>query len=214
MSRGRFYLRNSRVAEGIEILKKLSRFHELNSERMLALGDAYLNVGRANEAADALSKGEKLTGGQDERFKDGLVKVDLLKGDMQAALAKIGKKYLSAPVLAFLNTRAVMAARAGMMDEGVKLYNEALAGCDPVDKVIVAKLWFNMGIAFVRARQLEKATDSLAKSVEIGGSDFDRAVNPLAVARQVLAKKSSGASAGDLSSASQVMEEIEFESFK
>lgn len=67
---GRYYLRNRRVAEGIEILKKLSRFHELNSERMLTLGEAYLNAGRGAEAGEILEKGQQLIGEPDDRFSE------------------------------------------------------------------------------------------------------------------------------------------------
>jgi tetratricopeptide (TPR) repeat protein len=207
---GRFYLRNRRVAEGIEILKKLSRFHELNSERMLILGDAYLNVGRGLEAGEVLEKGRQMTGGEDERFMDGLAKVDLLNGDMQSALLKLGKKHLSAPVLAFLNTRAVMASRANMLEEGIKLYKEAVAGCNPDDKVILAKLWFNLGLAFVRSDLIDEAIDALSQSVRIGGLAYDRATKTLASARLLKARKGSQLKpSADLSG-----DDVEFEDFK
>ncbi len=186
---GRFYLRNRRVAEGIEILKKLSRFHELNSERMLTLGEAYLNVGRGKEAGDVLEKGQQLIGAADDRFSEGLAKVQILKGDMQSALLKLGKKHLSAPVLAFLNTRAVMASRGEMIDEGVRLYREAVAGCDPSDKVVLAKLWFNMGLAYVRSHKFDDAIGALESSVRIGGLAYDRATKTLASARALKAHK-------------------------
>ena len=207
---GRYYLRNRKVAEGIEILKKLSRFHELNSERMLDLGDAYLNVGRAADAEAVLNKGKALTDGKDERFTDGLAKVDLLRWDMQAALAKIGKKHLSAPVLSFLNTRGVMATRAGKAEDGLKLYTEAIAGCDPSDKLTIAKLQFNMGLAYVRADQLQKAVDALTKSIELGGSEYTRAAKPLTIARQMLLRKTNPSLMVD---GLADMDYMEFESF-
>jgi tetratricopeptide (TPR) repeat protein len=190
---GQHYLRNRRAAEGIEILQKLSRFHELNAERLLVLGDAYLNAGRPSEASEALVKGQQLTGGQDIRFAEGLAKVDLLRGHVHAALHKVGKKYLSSPVIAFLNTRAVMATRAGMHDQGINLYHNAVAGVDPDDHLVIAKLYFNMGLAYVRSRRLEHGIDAFAKSVTVGGSQFDRACKPLSVAREILAKKTASA---------------------
>jgi tetratricopeptide (TPR) repeat protein len=182
---GRYFLRNRRVAEGIEILKKLSRFHELNSERMLTLGEAYLNAGRGAEAGAILEKGQQLIGEPDSRFSEGLAKVEVLKGDMQSALKKLGKLHLSAPVLAFLNTRAVMASRGNMIQEGIMLYNEAVAGCDPADKVIMAKLYFNLGLAFVRIEKFNEAISALENSVRIGGLAYDRATKTLASARSL-----------------------------
>lgn len=186
---GQHYLRNRRAAEGIEILQKLSRFHELNAERLLVLGDAFLNAGRPVEAGDALSKGQHLTGGRDARFAEALAKVDLLCGDVPSALSKVGKKYLSPPVVAFLNTRAVMATRSGKHDQGIKLYHDAVAGADPDDRLVLAKLYFNMGLAYVRSRRIEHGIDAFAKSITVGGTQFDRAKKPLSVAREILAKK-------------------------
>ncbi len=210
---GQFYLRNRRVAEGIEILKKLSRFHELNSERLLVLGDAYLNCGKSSEASQALSRGDQLTGGKDERFKEGLAKVDLLHGDMASALKKVGKKHLSAPVLAFLNTRAVMAARAGMQDAGIKLYHEAVAGCDPADRIVMAKLYFNMGLALVRSSKIEDGIDAFVKSLDFGGTAFNRAEKPLGIAKLLVARRAGG-SERELASSQLTMDELEFEVFK
>ena len=186
---GRYYLRNRRVAEGIEILKKLSRFHELNSERMLTLGEAYLNAGRGAEAGEILEKGQQLIGEPDDRFSESLAKVQVLKGDMQSALKKLGKLHLSAPVLVFLNTRAVMASRGNMIDEGIRLYNEAVAGCNPADKVIMAKLYFNLGLAFVRIEKYDEAIGALDNSVRIGGLAYDRATKTLASVRALKAHK-------------------------
>lgn len=207
---GRYYLRNHKVAEGIEILKKLSRFHELNSERMLALGNAYLNVGRATEAESALIKCKALTDGKDERFNDSLAKVDLLRGNVQEALAKIGKKHLSPPVLAFLNTRGVMATRAGMAEDGIKLYNEAIHGCDPADKLTVAKLQFNIGLAYVRIDQLQKAVNALTLSIELGGREYTRAAKPLTTARQMLLRKTNPSLMVD---GQADMDDMDFDSF-
>jgi tetratricopeptide (TPR) repeat protein len=210
---GQFYLANKRVAEGIEILKKLSRFHEMNSERMLVLGDAYLNCGKTQEADQALTKGNELTGGGDARFAEGLAKVDLLKGDMASALRRVGKKYLSAPVLAFLNTRAVMAVRSGQAESGLKLYQEAVEGCDPEQKVIAAKIYFNMGLAFTRAHKIPEGVKAFEKSIQEGGAEFNRAEKPLAIAKVIAAKKP-GSSPSELASSQQSIEELEFETFK
>lgn len=217
---GQYYLRNRQIAEGIEILKRMSRFHELNAERMLVLGDAYLNVGKAAEAERALNKGNELTGGKDDRFKEGLAKVDVLKGDASKALERLGRKHLGNTVLSFLNTRAVMAVRNGNLSEGIQLYQQAISGCDPEQVLILAKILFNQGLAYVRNEQPEKAEGVFERSIELGGAAFDRAAKPLAITKQLLAKQNksaktagSGGAARKLESVADAMDEFEYENF-
>lgn len=216
---GQYYLRNRQIAEGIDILKRMSRFHELNAERMLILGDAYLNVGRALDAEKVLSKGHELTGCKDERFQEGLAKVDMMKGDASKALERLGRKYLSNAILSFLNTRAVMAVRNGNLAEGAKLYQQALAGCDPEQVLIMSRILFNQGLAYVRNEQLSLAETAFERSVELGGPAFDRAVNPLAITRQILAKQqrqksvAGGSSVVPAESSAKAMDQFEYEFF-
>lgn len=186
---GQFYLRNRQVAEGIDILKRMSRFHELNAERMLVLGNAYLNVGRADEAEKVLEVGVKLTGNKDERFQEGLAKVDVMKGDASKALERLGRKYLSNAILSFLNTRAILSVRNGNPTEGIQLYQQALQGCDPEQVLILSRILFNQGLAYVRNEQPALAEVALQRSVELGGQAFDRAVKPLIITKQILVQQ-------------------------
>ena len=103
-----------------------------------------------------------------------------------------------------------MATRAGNAEDGIKLYAEAISGCDPVDKLTIAKLQFNLGLAFVRADQLQKAVDALTKSIELGGREYTRAAKPLTTARQMLLRKTNPSLMVD---GLADMDNMEFESF-
>ncbi|MCX6127008.1 MAG: hypothetical protein NTV34_19965 [Proteobacteria bacterium] len=213
---GTYYLNNRQVAEGISILKRMSRFHELNAERMLVLGDALLNVGLPGEAERPLQRGDQLTGGVDERFAEGLAKIDVMKGNPSQALERLGRKHLSNAVISFLNTRAVLSIRSKSFEEGGKLYKQALAGCDPRNGLVLAKVYFNQGLAFVRNDQPELAVVSFQKSLEKGGSSFNRAAKPLAVAKQIVLTrerlKASGGNCSEvLSSSQQALDDFDFE---
>jgi tetratricopeptide (TPR) repeat protein len=188
---GCLYLKTNRAGEGISILKKMSRYHELNAERMLVLGHAYLNCGAVDDAAQTLEKGRVLTAGQDDRFTEGLARVDAIRGEPSKALAKIGKSFLSPSILSFLNTRAIMAVRNGEIDEGLRLYKQALQGNDPNELVIHSKILFNQGLAFAKGNAPESAEKSFAMSLTLGGDAFKKAERPLAITRQVIAKKQS-----------------------
>ena len=185
-SLGRLYIRQHRVSEGVEVLKKLSLFHELNSERNYTIGNAYLNSGNLKEARTEFEKSDRLASGSDIRFKEGLAKVEFAEGNSKAALDLLGDRALSSDVLSFLNMRAIMAIRSGKFDEGFKQYEQAVKGCDKADEVMLARLKFNYGLAFVRAKDHDKAAKLFEESVKLGGSKFKRAAKPLEITKAAL----------------------------
>lgn len=187
---GRLYLRSGRIAEGIELLEKLSQFHELNSERFLELGNAYINIGDAEHARNALEKGAELIQDPpgDERFKESKAKAEIIDRDAIKALSYLPKPY-SADMVAFLNMRAIIMMREGKKKEAMELYRMAWEGM-PSDRIMRAKLRFNMGIGYVKVEQIDQALACFDESVRLGGADFGRAQRPLLIAKNVaLAKK-------------------------
>lgn len=182
---GKLYLRSGAVAQGVEILERLSRYHELNGERLLALGNAYAEAGLPREAEAKFKAGSQLGGNADERFKEGLAKVKLLERDGAGALALLGKTVFSRELMSFLNLRAIMAIRAGSFDEGISYYENALQGAGE-SKELQAKLKFNLGLAYARSADLAKAQQAFLESVALGGSRFARAKGPLEIVKTVL----------------------------
>ncbi len=186
---GMHYLRHHQVADGLAVLRRLSRFHELNGERLFELGQAYLNAGRVDDAEHTLNKGNDLNGGQDPKFQEALAKVDMMKGQLDLALSRTNQKYLSHPILSYLNTRAVLAVKNGQIEQGLNIYNQTLKGCDPEEHLIKSKVLFNQGLAFVRDSKPELAETAFYKSLELGGAKFSRAQGPLEIIRQIVAKR-------------------------
>jgi len=182
---GRMFLRSGRAADGIELLEKMSQFHEINSERLLDLGTAYLNVGEAGQARQVLQKGEKLTGGQDGRFAEGLAKASTIDGNPRVALSLLPKPY-SIDLVAFLNMRAIIQIKAGKIQEGLDLYDIAWSGIAE-ERVLKSKLRFNMGLGFLKAGKLEDAIKCFEESTMLGGVEFGRAAKPLTIVRNVVA---------------------------
>ncbi len=185
---GRYYIENQQIAQGIEVLEKLSHFHNLSGERLLTLGNAYLNAGVPEKARETLEKGDALNQGRDHRFKEGLQKADLLLVVRdEAGSVLFDGKPLSREVLSFLNMRAIMAVKNGQFDEGHRFYQYALQGAG-VDKVLEAKLCFNQGLAYVRSGDIPKAQASFQRSVTVGGEAFPRASKPLAITTKLARK--------------------------
>jgi tetratricopeptide (TPR) repeat protein len=175
---GKLYLRTGKAAQGMEVLQRLSQFHELNSERMLVLGDAQVVAGRVDQAQATLEKTAALVGNDDIRVKEGMAKVKLAQKDLPGALTYLGAKEFSREMVSFLNMRAIMSIRLQKFDEGIEFYSYALHGSGP-DNQLKAKLLFNMGLGFVRTGNLERATACLSESCTLGGPKFQRASGPL-----------------------------------
>jgi len=182
---GRLYLITKRPAEGIAVLEKLSRFHNLNSERLLTLGDAYLNCGKAEKAAAVLQTGAELTKGEDPRFAEGVAKAKLLQGDVAGAKNSLNSASLSNTIVAFLNMRAIMDIKTGRKEEGLKLYKIALNGCAN-DALIRAKLNYNMGLGCIRSDKTADAVGYFEESAKLGGKLFTKARKPLEISKKVL----------------------------
>lgn len=205
---GKIYLRSGRAADGITILAKLSQFHELNSERLLTLGNAYVQAGMTSEATQSFNKGSALIGTPDDRFQEGKAKVRLAERDFTGAFALLGGKSFSEDVISFLNLRAIMSIRSGRFEEGVEYYEHAYAGAGE-SKDRKARLKFNLGLAYARHGELDKAQKCLAESCSLGGQKFQRAKAPLDVVQNVM--KNHGKARSTPKESAAMLEESEWE---
>jgi tetratricopeptide (TPR) repeat protein len=183
------YLRSGRAALGIEIMQKLSQFHDINSDRQLTLGRALLIAGDDRAAQVQFEKGAASVGGQDSRFGDGLAMVKVVQGDVKAASTFLDSKNLSQEVISFLNLKAIMASKQNNFSESIRYYDFASAGAG-TDSELQAKLKFNMALAYVRMNNLAKAQTFFQESMKLGGKKFQRAKGPLEVVSNIMAKKS------------------------
>lgn len=217
---GKLYLRTGRAAEGIELLEKLSQFNSLNGERFLELGNAYLNSGQSKKAETAFNQGDKIAPGRDDRFRDGMLKVAILDSDKKKMKEFMGTNTeYSKETVSFLNTRAIMAMRAGKHQEGLALYGTAISGSKS-DSTITAKLRFNEGLGFMKAGKVDQAIASFEQSVKLGGTKFQKAGRNLKVAQSIArqqekaisqpktAEKTEGSDSG------QQMQEFEWETLE
>lgn len=185
---GKLYLRTDRAALGIETLRKLSEFHDLNGERLLTLGQAATLAGQFAVAESALRKGQQLQDGQDPRFAESLAKVRLAVNDMEGARSLLGNKAFSLEIISFLNMKAIMSMRIGRFSEAMQYYEHAFAGSDN-NPLLQAKIKFNMGLAYARRNDLINAKEALLLSQQLGGKQFQRASSALATVQKLLSRQ-------------------------
>jgi tetratricopeptide (TPR) repeat protein len=182
---GKLYLRAGDGARGIEVLARMSSFHELSAERLLTLGNAQVQAGLVADAERAFRAGRAAAVEPDARFDEGLAKVRFARGDFPAALQLLGRTTFSTDVLSFLNLRAILASRGGDHAASLAYYDQALAGAGD-DKVLRAKLQFNKALALVKKGDLEAAAVAFTESVALGGPRYARANGPLAIVQAVM----------------------------
>jgi tetratricopeptide (TPR) repeat protein len=182
---GKMLLRSGRSAEAIQVLSSLSFFHDMNSERLMTLGNACAESGLGVEAESAFRKAEKLDP-TNERVHTGLVKAKLAQNDFEGLefLAKAGE--VNQDVISFLNMRAILATRSNDVEGAMRLYHFALAKSTR-DEIVQAKLHFNIGLTHAKQRDYVRAVEALERSRKLGGVFFDRAANPLMVAKKLAA---------------------------
>jgi tetratricopeptide (TPR) repeat protein len=183
------YLRSGRAALGIELMQKLSQFHDINCDRQLTLGRALLIAGDDRGAQLQFEKGAAASSGQDTRFSDGLAMVKVVQGDVKGASSFLNSKNLSTEVMSFLNLKAIMASKQNKFADGLRYYDFALAGAGD-NTEIQAKLKFNIGLSYVRMNELGKAQSFFHESLKLGGKKFQRARSPLEIVNNIIARKS------------------------
>jgi tetratricopeptide (TPR) repeat protein len=209
---GRFYLRSGKALEGIDLLSKLSFFHDLDSDRLATLGTALVEQGDYGRARDVFNKGAAIAGSGDQRFTEGLAKVKLGEHDYNGAIELLAGKPLSSEFVSFLNMRAVMAIKKGEFRDGVSYYQYALKGAGDA-AITKAKVLFNLGLAYMRQGNFEEAKQSFLDSCRLGGREFQRANGPL---ERVTARLLASAAAPKTNAQDELMhseDEIEWESF-
>ena len=189
---GKLYLRSGRAAVGIETLRKLSSFHDLNADRLLTLGNAATLAGQMDVAEEALNKGHRLVASSYPRFEEGLAKLKLAQHDLKGAMQVLAGRGFSEDIVSFLNMRAILAIRSGRFDEGIRYYDYALTGCAE-QKSLQARIKFNIGLAYARHDALDKAYAALVESQKLGGQDFQRAQGPLEIISKLIKKGGSQA---------------------
>lgn len=181
---GKHFLRMRKPREGIALLEKLSRFHDLNTERYLCLGNAYLNVGDHKRAEATFEKGLALDP-DDGRLEEGLAKVKIMQGDTASALDLLHDTTFSEGVISFLNMRAIMFIKSREFEDGYALYHRAIKH-SPDNDVVKAKLHYNLGLGYIRNNHPDKAALEFEKSIELGGKNFRRAAAPLEITRKLV----------------------------
>lgn len=162
----------------IASLKGAQLLSPYNCERLLELGQLFLKMDRLDEAQDAFDDIlEFAPDSKDATFGKSTTK--LLMGDINEGLQLLNGMANARELSAVFNTAAILAIRQKRHDAGLALYQKALQLLAKKPK-LVARVLYNMGIAYTKAGQAPKARRCFEKAVE-SDPDFTDAAHNLKV---------------------------------
>lgn len=173
---GRALMRQGNFDQAIQYLYKAKIINPLNVDRLIDLGNAFLSNNQVEEALIEFKSAKEI----DPNNKDATIgesKCLLMDGEINEALLLL--KSVSGPreIASIFNTAAVLSMRRTDFEKGMSLYRSALAALGE-DKMIAARLHYNIGLGFRRWQKLELAAKHLKRSLELD-SGFDKAKSHL-----------------------------------
>ena len=167
---GKCYFLQGKHEEAIRELGKANTLSARNIERLCIIGESQLNLKAPHKAKRAYGKILSLDGSNEDATQ-GLEVSTNMESFMEENEEAISPEQSIASIL---NMAAIAKVRTRKFSEGVEQYEAALKFVK--DKSDRARLTFNLGLAYVRAEDKEKAVEWFEKSAEFSkGTDFDKA---------------------------------------
>lgn len=163
---GKAYCMVGKNTEALEIFQKLAAKSPKNFSHKILLGDAHLGLNQIDKAR------EQYEGvlSSDPTNRDALVgtaKADIADNDIEGAqtiFAQIKEPFESYTLASFFNNRAIALTKASKHDEAVVLYENAIQFL----KKYRGHVYFNLGNAYTRLGQAEKAEQAYEKAAKLG----------------------------------------------
>ncbi len=166
---GKMLYRSGKVKEALETLRLCKKLSPDNMERLCLIGQAELAQHNAEAARTAFR--EVLSIDQ----QDGMARAGLTLADNAAvffaqahASVSVTKNFAS-----LMNTIGITKVRTGLVDEGLIQYQAALPFI--TNSLDLAKVMFNLGLGFLRKKDINLAVEWFQKSIEQGGKSFAKA---------------------------------------
>jgi tetratricopeptide (TPR) repeat protein len=168
---GRCMLKFSRYKDACTVLKAANFLNPYNSDRLIDLGNALLNMDAISEAEANFTAAMDLQTGSVEAIK-GKSRCRLLEGDVNEALSLLRQLSSTRELASVFNDSAIISIRMGRFQAGIQLYRAAIKAVGP-KPMVAAKLYFNLGLAFHKAGEIESAYEAFK-----AGAQSDRQFAP------------------------------------
>jgi tetratricopeptide (TPR) repeat protein len=182
---GRCFMRKGDFDQAIGLLSRAKLMNPHQFERLIDLGDSYLQIYQPDEALRSFTEALAING-RSRRAKAGMGAARLLRGEVNEALSLM--KDLSGPreMAAVFNMAAILTVRRKQFEQAMQLYQTAVQSIGKED-AIAARLLFNMGIGFRRWGKPDKAKVCFDRSLALDPS-FSKSERQLTLLKGLDAK--------------------------
>ena len=209
----RVLMRRKMYHDAAKILTDAEAVSAVGPGRLIALGDCYLELGVFDKARSKFKAALSIDESNVDA-KSGVIKTDLLTGNVDEALQLARSLGSNEDVAKILNAAAVVAALNNKNDEAQKMYEQGITFLQAHD-ALAARMWFNLGLSHYRANDYEKADICFEQSCNLDSSFKEAAHNRKAIAQRLQMKstgqapvKSSGSSAGTDTASNKLLDEL------
>lgn len=166
-SLGKVYLKDQRPKEAYKLFKQAQLLNPLNTQRLCNLGKLELKFKDISSAESSFQAALNLDSVH-EKANFGLQLAQTIKEQARTG----GKVSLSASYASLLNTIGISMVHEGRMDDALKHYQEALSYLS--DDTLKSKVSFNIGLGFLRHKDLIEAHQWFQASQEHGQGSFKK----------------------------------------
>ena len=182
------YLKKGNPTKSVACLRGAQLISPYNVNRLLEMGNLFMDIDRPQDAKASFDEVLSIAPGS----KDGSVgkgSAMLALGEVNEALSLIKEATSTRELASIFNTSAVLSIRKGNHEEAMNLYKTAL-GAVGKNKKVEARLWYNMGIGFVKWKKIQDSLDCFKKSNGLDAS-FEDAKHNLELIERALGGKPS-----------------------
>jgi tetratricopeptide (TPR) repeat protein len=167
-------MKQKRFKEAKDFFSKANLVNPFNSERLVHLGYALLKLQEIPDAKSNFSAAIQLDETNSEAIS-GFSICAMVEGDVNEALKLM--KEISTPreMAALFNDAAIIAIHREDFDTGLMLYNTAI-GIAKNEKQILARLYYNKGLAFHKWQRTNEALLAFKLASEVDSS-FEKAIH-------------------------------------
>ena len=151
----RVLMKQKNFPTAADLLVKAEKISGLNPDRLVALGECFLEMGHYKEARQRFDDALNVTPDSIEA-RSGKAKSDLLLGDMDQALQTAREIGSTVEMAKILNAAAVIATRTGQVDSAKQMYAQGITLLD-AESSLAARVWFNLGLLHYRSKAMEQA---------------------------------------------------------
>ncbi|SMF66326.1 response regulator [Pseudobacteriovorax antillogorgiicola] len=158
----------------LKCFEKAQALAPMNLERLCQIAEVHSEMGNDEKAQETIEQAQDLDP-DSERVKETSAKVALNAGDSATAKTIMAQLKAMENVVSYMNNQAVAMARCDMVNEGIQQYRTTLAAIPDTRKDIYAIVSYNLGLAHLRAGDMDGAQPPLEEAVQHDSVVKDRA---------------------------------------